>query len=130
MLKKTLLQCFLLTTLAWTNTTYASPRYLLCGPDEDGCPPDGYQFCGAIPYDEVHGAEPYCLDFDKLTCTPISEAPDCNPRDIYQNQSSCVATIFQSEPEPPCPIKTEAFCLKHHTAFCGADGSPASCHPS
>ena len=106
----------------------AGDRYLLCGPDEDGCFEETYPYCGCIPYNELHGNQPYCLDFDELRCTPLSETPNCKSQFIYQNQGECVATIFQSEPIPPCRMVTHEFCLKNHLAFCAPDGHVDSCH--
>ena len=132
MQKKSLLKSFLCYTsiilsMAFFNMSYGDSRYLLCGPDEDGCPEDGYQYCGCTPYNEMQGNKSYCLDFDNMTCKPLSESPNCPSRFIFQDQAHCLATIFQSEPEPPCMLTTYQFCKIHNTYFCDGDGNPSSC---
>jgi hypothetical protein len=114
--------------LLYVNVGYGSARYILCGPDEDGCPKEGYQYCACIPYDEARAKERYCLDFDRMVCQPLSAAPNCDPSFIFKNQQTCLATIFQSEPEPPCILTTLSFCTKHHTYLCDKDGRSGSCH--
>lgn len=116
--------------ICFLHIAYAENKYYLCGPDEDGChKTTGFQYCACIPVNEENINKPYCLDFDKMTCTPLTESPHCDPGFIFKDQGSCLATIFQSEPEPPCKIKDESFCVENHTYFCGADGNPQSCHP-
>lgn len=112
--------------MVW-SPSQASDRYFICGPDEDGCFDDMHQYCACIPYDDLNAERPYCLDFDNLTCRPLSKTPDCKPAHIYKNQGECLATIFQSEPEPPCAVTTHARCLEGHSAFCPPDGQPDSC---
>ncbi|WP_245183391.1 hypothetical protein [Legionella israelensis] len=113
--------------LFFVNINYASERYFVCGPDEDGCYKDIYHYCACIPYDDEHAQTPYCLDFNKLTCSPLEQVPDCDPGMIYKNQGSCLATIFQSESEPPCPVRNHSFCLENDMAICDANGRPESC---
>lgn len=110
------------------STTYSSDRYFLCGPDEDQCYDRIYQYCSCIPYNDVEANNPYCLDFDKMTCTPLSQSPGCYPMFIYKTQGECLATIFQSSPIPSCTITTRAFCLEHHSSICDPNGHPNSCH--
>lgn len=105
----------------------AESRYILCGPDEDGCFMDQVQYCACIPYNEIHALQPYCLDFDKMQCEPLSEKPACPERFIYKDQMRCLATIFQSEPEPPCSVTTYSFCVNNKAWMCDAVGNPRSC---
>lgn len=121
---------FLISILLLTliNPGYSSDRYFLCGPDEDGCFPDIYQYCACIPYNELEANSPYCLDFSMMTCIPLSKSPYCSPSFIFKNQGECLATIYQSEPLPPCKITTRAFCLENKTSICDPDGQPQSCH--
>lgn len=107
---------------------YCSDLYILCGPDEDGCYDKIAQWCVCIPYDEQEGNQPYCLDFDLLRCTPLREQPNCRSNFTFKNQASCVAAIFQSGSEPPCPLTTRDYCIQHHTPFCDMDGRLESCH--
>lgn len=111
------------------NNGYASNRYFLCGPDEDGCYEEISQYCACIPYDDLEAGRPYCLNFNEMTCTPLSQTPNCDPAFIFQNQGSCLATIYQSEPRPPCSVTTRSYCLEHHTSICDKNGRPESCHP-
>lgn len=101
--------------------------YFLCGPDEDGCSQDTYQYCNCVPYNEKYAKTPYCLDFDALTCKPVAESPDCQPEFVFKDQGSCLAVIFQSHPEPACPLTTGTFCLEQQSAICAPDGQPDSC---
>jgi hypothetical protein len=112
------------------NVSYADSRYLLCGPDEDGCPADGYQYCSCIPYDEMQNGKPYCLDFDRMTCKPLSESPNCSSHFVFKDQAHCLATLFQSEPEPPCVLTTYQFCKENNMYFCDNDGHPENCKNS
>ena len=82
------------------NASSANPLYFLYGPDEDGCFDDRHEYCACIPYDDVQAEQPYCLNFDKLTCLPLSKTPECNLNDQYVNQSTCLATLYQSEDTP------------------------------
>ncbi|VEG90285.1 hypothetical protein [Legionella spiritensis] len=118
--------CFVILT-GMIRATYGSDRYFLCGPDEDGCYDGIYQYCACIPYDDLTGDQPYCLDFNLLTCTPLSRVPDCPASLTFKNQGECLGTIFQSEPLPPCPLTTHSFCLEHHISICDSNGQPDSC---
>jgi hypothetical protein len=118
---------FALIYLFFINSTYGSDRYFLCGPDEDGCYPRIYQYCVCIPYNDFEANKYYCLNFDKLTCIPLSQSPNCPAPLIFKNQGECLATIFQSEAVHPCQITTRAFCLEHHNLFCAPDGQPKTC---
>jgi len=121
-----LISCLILVLLLMTlQTVYAgSHSYYLCGPDEDGCPPGQEQYCMCIPV-SVNAEQPYCLDLDNMTCKPAAERPDCGI--ILKNQVSCLATMLQSEPNPPCPTVTQSFCHKHSVYMCDEDGNPNSC---
>lgn len=110
-----------------SGSTYSGEPYIMCGPDEDGCHTDIYKYCACIPYDQDQGQEPYCLDFDRLTCEPLSKVPNCDTSMIHKNQQSCVATIFQSVPNPPCPLRSKEFCIEHQMSLCDGDGKPESC---
>ena len=118
---------FLATSIALATPSYSSDRYLLCGPDEDGCFKGMYQHCFCIPYNDLEANNPYCLDFNALKCTPLSKTPNCAPHFTYKNQSECLATIFQSEPTPPCTMTTHIFCLQEHTMICDPNGQLDSC---
>lgn len=96
-----------------TSFAYAEPRDFLCGPDEDGCPSDGYEYCLCIPVDEENAKTPFCLDFDKMDCLPLKNAPHCQASLIYPDQGACLATLLQSESEPACPIVPHHFCEEH-----------------
>lgn len=102
-------------------------KYLLCGPDEDGCYRGIYPWCSCIPYDELHGGEPYCLDFDELRCHPLSAMPGCSRSHIFADQASCLGVIFQSEPKPGCKMTTRSFCERYHIPYCDMDGYLESC---
>ncbi|KTD36748.1 hypothetical protein Lnau_1732 [Legionella nautarum] len=104
-----------------------SERYYLCGPDEDGCYKEIYQYCACIPVNEEESHKPFCFNFDKLSCTPLSQTPHCDPALTFKNQASCLSMIFQSIPSPACRIHTKVFCLKHNTPICNKDGEPQSC---
>lgn len=128
-IKKLYLFIFLIIGLfTWVHASYSSELYFLCGPDEDGCYEGIYQYCTCTPYNDTEANNPYCLDFDKLSCAPLSQTPHCDPSLIYRNQGECLATIFQSEATPPCTIKTHSFCMEHHTSICDTYGQPESCH--
>lgn len=103
-----------------------SSHYYLCGSDEDGCLPGREQFCMCIPIN-IKPEQAYCLDLDKMTCKPAIEQPDCDSEMIEQNQASCLATMLQSEPNPPCKKVTDDFCHKHSIYMCNEDGNPNSC---
>jgi hypothetical protein len=123
---KTLTYCFL-SGLLLASHCYGSDRYFLCGSDEDGCLKGKYQYCFCIPYNELDANKPHCLDFDEFTCTPLLPSSKCKPSFIFRNQAECLATIFQSEPTPPCTIVTHAFCLQEHVTQCDPDGRLDSC---
>jgi hypothetical protein len=128
-IKKLYLFIFLFTgLLLLAHSSYSSELYFLCGPDEDGCYEGIYQYCTCTPYNDIEANNLYCFDFDNLTCTPLSQTPNCAPSLIYRNQGECLATIFQSEATPPCTIKTHSFCMEHHTSICDPNGQPDSCH--
>lgn len=116
---------FFIFMLVCFSPVAAGKRYFLCGPDEDGCQADDYQYCVCMPYDEGTANSPYCLDFSDVSCVPLTERPDCGS--IFKNQSDCVAAAFQSETTPPCPVHSESFCLKHHVPLCQADASVSTC---
>ncbi|MDI9818690.1 MULTISPECIES: hypothetical protein [unclassified Legionella] len=120
--------CFCLGLFCYSAASYSQEQYFLCGPDEDGCFEDVYQYCACIPYNEKEANKPYCLNFDELTCNPLSQVPDCDPGFVYRDQGSCLAVIYQSIAEPPCPLTTKSFCLENHTSICNEDGRPESCH--
>ncbi|KTC91740.1 hypothetical protein [Legionella cincinnatiensis] len=119
---------FIILYLMITIPCYCNSRYFLCGPDENGCFSDIYRYCACIPYNDWEANNPYCLDFDKLICTPLSQTMHCDSALIFKNQGECLATIFQSEPTPPCQITTHQFCVEHHTPICDKTGQPNSCH--
>ena len=100
--------------------------YFLCGPDEDGCPEGDEHYCACIP-ESVLPEQPYCLDFDHMTCAPLAKKPGCDNSLIFRDQQSCLATIFQSEPEPPCVKVKQEFCETHVGYMCDESGDPNSC---
>lgn len=111
------------------ETGLAADDYLVCGPDEDGCYKNIYQYCNCIPVNKQEGNKPYCLDFDEMRCQPLEQVPDCITSLIFKDQASCVSTVFQSGPKPTCPIKPKAFCQQHNMNLCDEDGHPGSCKP-
>ncbi len=130
MLKKVIQLVLCLILLVFYSVSYAESRYFLCGSDEDGCFLDQVQYCACIPLSEIHYAEPYCLDFDNMRCESLSETPNCPSQIIFKDQGRCLATIHQSEPEPPCSITSRSFCLENHAWICDESGNPKSCKPS
>ncbi|CDZ77677.1 hypothetical protein BN59_01967 [Legionella massiliensis] len=118
---------FLTLNLIGFSGAVRAEKYLLCGPDEDGCYRDIYVWCSCIPYDELHGEQPYCLDFDELRCHPLSSMPGCSPSLTFKNQASCLGVIFQSEPTPGCKKTTRMFCERYRIPNCDMDGYPESC---
>jgi hypothetical protein len=120
----------LLIALMFCHVSFGDARYFLCGPDEDGCPENQMQYCACIPLDEINFPKPYCLDFDNMRCEPLSKVPDCNLALIFKDQGRCLATIFQSEPEPPCLTTSLTFCRENHAWICDVSGDPSSCKPS
>lgn len=117
----------LLGLLVFFNAGHAEGEYFLCGPDEDGCPMDQVQYCACIPYDEIYYQKPYCLDFDNMKCEPLEKVPNCAASLIFKDQGRCLATIYQSEPEPPCETTSKTFCLQNHAWFCDVNGDPHTC---
>ena len=107
------------------STLHANERQLLCGSDEDGC--NDYRYCACIPYNEMEAENPWCLDFDRLLCIPLSQNPNCYPLFIHKTQGECLATIFQSEPRPACSLVSLDFCHENHIALCNPEGQPESC---
>ena len=107
------------TWLLFTQSCVAETTYFLCGPDEDGCfqEKDYYRFCVCIPQDPIAFAKPYCLDWDKRACIS-TEKDDCHHGVTFHTQSECIAAFFQSEPHPPCQLKTRAFCEENHVRIC------------
>ena len=104
-----------------------SEDYFLCGPDEDGCYPGIYQWCLCEPK-SVNSSEDYCLNFNRLACEPLSEHPDCPEAQIQPDQAHCLATLWQSEPEPLCAEVSREFCLKQHIPLCRLHAGVESCH--
>lgn len=121
-------QIYLAGLLSLATLSYSSNRYFICGSDEDGCFAGMYQDCFCIPYNDIEANNPYCLNFDQLKCIPLSQSTNCPPHFIHKNQGECLATIFQSEPTPPCAVTTHSFCLKEHTSICDPNGQLNSCH--
>ncbi len=120
--------------LALTLTTIFSsqiikaeePSYYLCGPDEDGCPEGQEQYCACIPFNIEHEKK-YCLNLDDRTCLPVSERPSCDEKMKFDTQGHCLATLMQSEPNPPCREVTKTFCDTHLVYLCDKTGNPDSC---
>ncbi|GEM_PF-3224840 len=110
-----------------TQSAEAELLYFLCGTDEDGCS-DGYeQYCECIPINSQQENQPYCFDFDNMTCQLLPERPECNIALVFTNQASCIATLFQSEAYPPCKVVTQSFCHLHAIFICDATGNIESC---
>ena len=121
------LRSVLLALILTTQSAYPEQLYFLCGSDEDGCP-DGYEkYCQCIPLNVQQENLPYSFDFDNMSCQLLSEQPDCATPLIFKNQASCIATIFQSEPNPPCKVVSESFCHLHFIYVCDQNGNPDSC---
>ncbi len=118
----------IISILSYSIFCLAGEKYYLCGPDEDGCPKDAYEYCFCIPYNYNHAESQYCLDFTQLTCVPLERTKYCDPGLTFKSQGHCLATIFQSIPEPPCKIKSQSFCKEHNSYFCNEDGNPIYCH--
>jgi len=110
-----------------TITCHASDKYFICGSDGDACDPGHAKYCACIPYNESNAAKPYCLNFDEMSCTPLSQTPDCPHDFIYKNQGECLSTIYNSTPLPPCAVTTLKFCLDEQSAICDENGQPDSC---
>lgn len=113
--------------LMLSSTTLAETRYFLCGPNEDGCSADQYAYCFCIPYDESNANQPYCLNFDNLSCLPVTTQIDCHPAFLFKNQGECLATIFHSHPGAPCDLTHASFCKKHFISMCDKTGQPNHC---
>lgn len=114
-----------------TSISFSSDRYFRCGPDEDGCFEGEHQYCACIAYDDLYANEPYCLDDTysfEPQCKPLSHLPYCKPQLIFKNQSTCIATLFQSTPNRPCAMTTHADCLEGHSPVCNATGGMSTCH--
>lgn len=125
--KQSLYILYFAALVALAIPSYSSDRYFLCGADEDGCLEGAYQYCFCIPYNDVEANTPYCLDVDALKCTPLSKTINCSSSFVYKNQGECLATIFQSEPMPPCTVTTHSFCLKENVMMCDPNGQLDSC---
>lgn len=101
---KKLFIIFLLTL----STAHAQPPlYYLCGSDEDGCMEGREEYCACIPV-APNPEQIYCLDFDKMTCTLFRQGSYCEL--TLPSQGQCLATLFQSEPEPLCRLVDQSFC--------------------
>jgi len=109
-------------TLFLIQNAYAQSSYFLCGPDEDGCFEGQEQYCACIPVSSEQ-EQPYCLDLDNRTCKPVAQQIDCSEKHIVlPNQGDCLATMFQSVPNPPCKIVTQSFCDTHQVYKCDESG--------
>ncbi len=117
----------LMIILFFSGAAQAAGLDFLCGTDEDGCFPDHYDYCICMPYDSETANQPYCLNFNNLSCVPLSSKPDCRGGEIYGDQATCLAVAFQSEPTPVCPLKTEQFCRDHAVPLCEKDGGMNTC---
>ena len=127
--KKTPIIILLFTCLgSLIPVSHSSQRYFMCGGDEMGCIEGMYQYCICIPYNDIEANNAYCLDFDIMKCTPLSQTSNCKAAFIFKNQNECLATLFQSEMTPPCKITTYAFCLNEHATVCDPNGQLDSCH--
>ena len=111
-----------------STSCLAETTYFLCGPDEDGCfeQDDYYRFCTCIPQDPITFSHPYCLDWDKMACISTDKDP-CQNGVTFKTQSDCVSTLYQSEPRPPCPLKTRFFCEENHIHMCDSTSNAAAC---
>ena len=103
---------FLIGLCVYVTSSYATDMYFLCGPDEDGCFDDDYTSCICIPQDDNPNT-PYCLYFHNLEFVPFSKKIRCPQTLIFNDQGSCLATIFHSTPTTPCHVKTRDFCITH-----------------
>jgi hypothetical protein len=122
--KEKLMINIIIALLLMTQNAYSeSAFYFLCGSDEDGCFEGQEQYCACIPVNSSYANQAYCLDFDNMTCNPLSLDSDCHKNLIYNNQGSCIATLFQSEPYPPCKIVTYTFCQSHNIHICDENGN-------
>ncbi len=115
--------------LFYMVSSFSSELYFLCGPDEDGCFEGEYKYCACIPHDATPNT-PHCLDFNTITCKPLSEASNCRPDRVFKNQGDCIATMFHSTPTTPCRVKTRDFCIQQHIIFCDHNAEPSNCHKS
>jgi hypothetical protein len=118
---------WVLMSLLFSVNALGSSRYFICGPDEDGCNKRVAQYCSCIPYNDAKANEPYCLDFDAMTCKPISEVSFCYPQLIFKSQGNCLAAMFQSIDTPPCKVTAYDSCVSGHSSICDKDGQLSSC---
>jgi len=110
--------------LTLSNAHAQLPLYYLCGSDEDGCMEGREEYCACIPV-APNPEQTYCLDFDKQTCTLLRQGEPCEV--TFTNQGKCLATLYQSEPIPPCRVVDQAFCSEHSVPICDASGDPQTC---
>ncbi len=115
---------FIVLLLIVQNCFSESPLYYLCGPDEDGCPEGNEQYCACIPV-SANAAQPYCYPADWKSCVLFKEGSDCDLK--FDNQAMCVASLFQSEPEPACQLVSQSFCKAHSVPICDESGNLDSC---
>lgn len=108
----------------------AADWYFLCGGDEDGCSAEHPEYCFCIPYDGAQANQAYCLNFNNLSCVPLSSKPDCQGGEVFKDQATCLAVAFQSEPTPLCPLTSGEFCQNNHVPTCEVDGGINTCHQS
>ena len=120
-MKLTIILLLIIPSICLANTEH----FFVCGPDEDGCYPEIYQYCLCVPVDEKTKSTPYCLNFDEMSCKPLANVKKC--ANIFRDQASCVATMLQRESYPPCPIKTASFCQTNHIDICQLDLGLANC---
>ena len=77
----------------------------------------------------IIGGKKYCLNFEPAVfCLPLSLEPSCALSNIISGQGRCLATAFQSEPDPPCLLVHKRFCLKHGIPICKKDSRANTCH--
>jgi hypothetical protein len=118
--------CLILSLFFMINA-HSSERFFICGGDEDGCLANHPEFCICIPHNDLYENMPFCLDFDEMTCSPLATSPTCESSLVFKNQSTCLATLFQGQPEPPCTTTTRSFCMDNHSIMCPPDGRLSSC---
>ena len=118
---------FLCCILCFFSVT-AAPMAYLCGPNEDGCSSADTSSCLCMPVDASANATPYCLDFNTLSCLPMTPGRQCISGNVLvSTQSRCLALAFQSEELPACKEVPVTFCVNQHIALCAKDGGPSSC---
>lgn len=111
--------------LVTTQYLYADPSlYLLCGSDEDGCLPGSEQYCACIPI-SAKPNQSYCYAADWKSCHPFKKKSDCAIK--FDNQQSCITSLFQSDPTPFCREVTQSFCTSHSVPICDESGDLDSC---